>query len=346
MTSAREILVGTTRIHRPHLHPQQALTTAVLAAALTIVCIVMGSDASALPLVIGATFTGILNLTGAADMRLRAMAWTVPWLAGATLLGGLVSTWRWWELFVVALVGLGGGYAGALGQRGMLIGILTMVVYTVFAGVYATPTQALQAAFLMAAGSLLHLLVSGAWILLRSPQARRTRSEAPEPWRARLDPRRRRDDLFWHHAVRLSIALVIGSAIAEAVAWPHPYWIPMTIVWMSKPDAEGTVTRVLERIVGTAAGVAVSALLIDGLSDGDVAIPTYVGIGVFLLLAFLYANYPIAVVGVTLMVMTLLSLPGRTVIDTLDYRLVATVVAGLITLAAALSLWRRMPDPA
>lgn len=345
MAGAREILLGTASIRRPELHHRQAIITAALAAALTVLCIALDSEASALPLVLGATFTGILNLKGAFDVRVRAMAWTVPWLAGATLLGGLVSSWRWWELIIVAFVGLAGGYAGALGARGMLIGILTMVVYTVFAGVDATPAQAAQAALLMAAGSVLHLLVSTVPTLIRTPQLLGQHSEHPESWSARLDPRRRVDDLFLHHAIRLSAALVVGSAIADAVAWPHPYWIPMTIVWMSKPDAQGTVTRVVERILGTALGVAVSALLIDGISDSDIAIPIYVGIGVFLLLAFLFANYPIAVVGVTLMVLTLLSLPGRTVVDTLDFRLMATVVAGVITLAAAFTLWRRTSEP-
>lgn len=345
MASARTILIGTSRVRREHLHPRKALLTAALAAAATIACLAVGSESSALPLVIGISFTGILNLTGAPDVRVRAMAWTVPWLAGAALLGGLVSPWRWWELIVVAVVGLSGGYAGALGQRGMLISILTMVVYTVFAGVDATPAQALQAAALMAVGSLLHLMVSTVPLLLRAPASVRQRTEHLEPWSRRLDPRRRTDDLFWHHAVRLAAALVAGSAIADAVAWPHPYWIPMTIVWMSKPDAEGTVTRVVERVIGTALGVVVSAVLIDGISDSDVAITVYVGVGVFLLLAFLVANYPVAVVGVTLMVLTLLSLPGRTIVDTVDFRLMATLVAGGITLAAAFTMWRRAPDP-
>lgn len=345
MTTAREILIGTARVHRENLHPRRATITGLLALALTAACIATDSESSALPLVIGATFTGILNLTGAPDVRLRAMAWTVPWLAGATLLGGLVSTWRWYDLGVVAVVGLVGGYAGALGARGMLIGVLSMVVYTVFAGVGVSPGEAVQAALLIAVGSLLHLLISAGWILLRDRSAARRRTEHLEPWRTRLTLRRRTDDLFLHHAIRLSLALVIGTAIADAVAWPHPYWVPMTIVWMSKPDAEGTVTRVVERILGTAAGVGVAAVLIDGISDSDIAIALYTGVGVFLLLAFLFANYPIAVVGVTLMVVTLLSLPGRTVVDTLDYRLLATLVAGVITLIVALTLWRRTPTP-
>lgn len=340
MATAREILLGTTRVHREHLHARRASVTGALALILTGVCIAIGSEPSALPLVIGSTFTGILTLTGAPDTRLRAMTWTVLWLTGATLLGGLVSTWRWYDLAVVAVVGLVGGYAGALGSRGMLIGVLSMVSYTVFAGVDVSPGDAVQTAALVAAGGLLHLLVTAIWLLLRERSSLLQRTEHPEPWRARLDPRRRTDDLFLHHAIRLCVALVIGTAIADTLAWPHPYWIPMTIVWMSKPDAQGTVTRVVERILGTAVGVVVAAVLIDGISDGDIAIPLYTGIGVFLLLAFLFANYPIAVVGVTLMVITLLSLPGRTVVDTLDYRLVATLVAGAVTLAVALSLWR------
>jgi hypothetical protein len=344
VTTAREVLIGTARVRREHLHLRSALLTGVLCTLITAACIARDVESWALPMVIGCAFTGILNLTAAPDVRVKAMAWTVPWLVSATLLGGLVSNWRWFDIAVVGLVGLAGGYAGALGQRGILIGVLSMVAYTVFAGVGVPAGTALQTAVLLGAGSVLHLVISSVAMLVRSPSVVRTRTERPEPWVHRLNPRLRRDNLFLHHAVRLSLALIVGTAVADVVAWPHPYWIPMTIVWMTKPDAEGTVTRVVERVIGTIVGVGVAALLIDGVSDGDIAIALYAGLGVFLLLGFIYANYPIAVTGVTLMVITLLSFPGRSVVDTLDYRIIATVVAGVITLVAALSLWRRTPE--
>lgn len=345
MPHLREILIGSMRVRRPSLHHREAIITGLLATGLTATAIAAGQDSWALPLVLGATFTGILNLTGAPDQRARAMSWTLGWLTLVTLLGGLVSMWRWEELLVVAIVGLVGGYAGALGPRAALIGVLAMVVFTVFAGMDTDPADAVQYAVLVAVGGLIHLVISMAPTLLRAPRALLDRTEDPGPLLHRMDPRQRIDDLFLHHAVRLAVALVAGSAIAHATSWPHPYWIPMTIVWMSKPDRDGTVTRVVERILGTLLGVAVSIALINGISDDDLAISLYAGIGVFLLLAFLFANYPIAVSGVTLMVVTLLSLQGEPVLETAPFRIAATLVAGVITLAAALTMWRRMPGP-
>lgn len=346
MVSTREVLIGTTRVRREHLRFRGATVTGLLAVALTAASIAAGQGSSAMGLVLGSTFVGIMALNGAPDVRLRAMLWTILWLVGATLLGGLVSSWLWPELIVVALVGLIGGYAGALGPRGTVIGILAMVVYTIFAGSDLTATETLNAAVLVAIGGAIHVLVAITPTLLTHPHQLVTRTEHPPPVSSRLDFRRRTDDLFWHHGVRLAIALVIGSAIGHHLAWPHPYWIPMTIVWMSKPDTSGTVSRIVERIAGTLLGLGVAIVLIDGISDGTAAISLYTGIGVFIGLAFLTANYPIAVTGITLMVITLFSLQGEPVGETAPYRIAATLVAGVITAVIALTLWRSRPPRA
>lgn len=340
MTSTREVLIGTTRVHRESLQLRGAAVTGLLAVALTAASIAAGQGSSAMGLVLGSTFVGIMALSGAPDVRLRGMLWTTLWLVGATLLGGLVSPWLWPELIVVALVGLIGGYAGALGPRGTVIGILAMVVYTIFAGSDLTASETLKAAVLVAIGAGIHVLVTITPTLITHPRRLMQRTEHPPSAWARLDFRTRTDDLFWHHGVRLAIALVIGSALGHHIGWPHPYWIPMTIVWMSKPDTAGTVSRIVERIAGTLLGLGVAIVLIDGISDGTVAISLYTGIGVFIGLAFLTANYPIAVTGITLMVITLFSLQGEPVGETAPYRIAATLVAGVITAVIALTLWR------
>jgi len=343
MASTREVLIGTTRIHRESLRLRGAAVTGVLAVILTAASIALDQGSSALSLVLGSTFAGILSLNGAPDVRLRGMAWVTVWMAGATLLGGLVSPLLWPELLVVAAVGLAGGYAGALGPRGTVIGILSMVVYTVYAGSDLTVSETLRAVALVALGALIHILATAVPTILTHPRLLVHRTERPPSAWSRLDLRSRTDDLFWHHGVRLAIALVIGSALGHLLAWPHPYWIPMTIVWMSKPDTEGTVTRIVERIVGTLLGLGLSIALIEWIADDDLAIALYAGLGVFLTLAFLAANYPIAVTGITLMVITLFFLQGEPVGDTAPYRFAATLIAGAITAIVALSLWRSRP---
>ena len=343
MASARQILIGTTRVHRESIRARTALLTGLLAIAMTGVCIGTGQPSWALSLVIGVAFVGLAESSEAPDVRLRVMLWTLLWTTAGTALGGLVSSWAWPELVVVGVVGFVGGLAGTLGSRGSLIGVLSMVTYTVFAGVPDSPTSALTAALLVALGGAVMIVASLAPVLLRDPVALMRRTERPEPMIARIRAHRRRDDLFLHHALRLSIALVIGSFIAHNLAWPHQYWIPMTIVWMSRPDTNGTATRVVERILGTVVGVALSVVTIEWISSTSVAVALYTGLGTFLLLAFIQANYPIAVAGVTWMIVTLFFLLGDTVGSTAPSRIGSTLLAGVITMALALTLWRRSP---
>ena len=54
--------------------------------------------------------------------------------------------------------------------------------------------------------------------------------------------------------------MFVATAISELLAIPHAYWIPVTVAWITKPDHDGTVTRVIQRVIGTALG-----LLIIGL---------------------------------------------------------------------------------
>lgn len=339
LASAREILFGTARVRHEHLQFGRASITGIIALLLAGICVYLDQDAWAVPLVLGATFTGVLNLNGDPHERLWSMAWSLLWLSGATLLGGLISPWRWTELGVVALVGFIAGYAGTLGSRSAVMGVLALVLFTVYSGTDVTPEQALTNAGFLAVGSLLHLVIILISELIRTPRRLLRQTARPHSGQKGLIRDGYLDQSFFHHAARLAVALVLGSLIARYLAWPHPYWIPMTIVWMSKPDQTGTFSRVIERIFGTLLGLGIAILLIEWVSDNSWAISIYMGLGVFLALAFLQANYPIAVAGITLIVIALFSLLGEPVGETAHYRAAATVAAGVITALVAL-FWR------
>jgi len=340
VTSVRSALLGAAAIRKDGIRMAPAVLTGTVAGSLTLLAIALDDYPATLPLVIGAAFVGIANLNGAADVRVRTMLWTLLWITLSTLLGGTVATWNVVEIAVVGVVGLAGGFAGALGARALVTGVLAMVVYTVFSGTAMTFPDAIRAAALMALGGGVMFVVALVAILQRSGRAAFQRSETRTSFMTRLRDHRHRDDVFFHHAVRLALALMAGTALANLLAWPHEYWIPMTIVWMTRPDSDGTVSRVTERILGTFVGIALSLLLIEVVSNSPIAIAIYTILGTVLLLAFLQANYPIAVSGISLIIVALFSLLGEPVLDTIAYRATATVIAGVITIAAAFLLWR------
>lgn len=115
---------------------------------------------------------------------------------------------------------------------------------------------------------------------------------------------------------------------------PHPYWLPMSVAWMSKPDHDGTVVRVLHRLVGTVLGlIAASLVVIVFDPTGGGFFPAAI-VGVALAIAFIWANYATAVAGVTLWVVSLFAMVGDPVVSTMDARLLATAAAAVLVLAS------------
>ena len=340
MTAMRDLLHGSIAIDRSQLFFRGALIGTGVAVALTAISLSLGQDAYTLPLVIGSAFTALVYLTSKPDTRVRGMLWVISWMFVATLLGGLVSNWGWPQLLIVALVGLIGGYVGVIGPRGAMIGVLSMQVYTVFSGLPMIPTTAVKFSAVLALGGLTYLAVVTIICFLTRPSGSGPALAQVAPLSQRLDLRDPFSTHFGLHAVRLSIALVIATAFSHWVDWPHNYWIPMTIVLVSRPDTAGVASRVTQRILGTLLGVGVTMLLVAFFGDGPVAVIFYVTFGILLMQTFTRANYPISVIGTTILIMTLMILTGDPVVVTDVFRIIETLLGGALTIAAALLLWR------
>lgn len=171
-----------------------------------------------------------------------------------------------------------------------------------------------------------------------------TTGQTPAPagkglW-VRLAPQGR----FANHAVRLAVAVTLATALTTFGDFPHEYWLPMTVAWMARPDLGGTLSRVGLRVVGTIVGVTVSALILSVFNPGTVGVTLLVGVATLLAAVFIFANYAIAVVGITMFVLILFSTSGESVSEDVVLRTAATVLAGVITLAIAFIRPERQAD--
>ena len=154
---------------------------------------------------------------------------------------------------------------------------------------------------------------------------------------------RLRAHLHWsdpvaEHAIRLMIAFGGATVVSVSINASHAYWLPLTVAWIAKPDLSNTVSRVTMRILGTMAGLVVVTvvLLIARELPGElVLLSITVGLAGATALAYLNANYPLAVIGITAYVLLVEHVSG----DGTDYdiiaRLVATMLAGLWVLLVA-----------
>lgn len=256
-----------------------------------------------------------------------------------TMLGGMVSDSTVANVVVGGLLALACGFAGAAGPSWMFGGVLTLVVYTIFGG---APIQ------LLAAGQNMVWMAIGGAVLIasavvahsvarlgsrRPPMPPAPAGSSDPPWvqaRAHLH----RHDLFVGHAVRLSLVLMVAIVLERVFDYPHSYWIPMTVAWITRPDLQGTVERTILRVVGTLVGIAIAGTFIIRLEPDNAVSVIMASIAVFIVLSFLVPNYAIAVTGITIFVFFLFDIVGYPIDQMIETRIVSTLIAaGLVIVA-------------
>jgi uncharacterized membrane protein YccC len=112
------------------------------------------------------------------------------------------------------------------------------------------------------------------------------------------------------HAIRLMIAFGGATVVAVSINASHAYWLPLTVAWIAKPDLSNTVSRVTMRILGTMAGlvlVTVILLIARELPGELVILSITVGLAGAIALAYLNANYPLAVIVIARLIATMLA---------------------------------------
>jgi len=325
----RDLVVGTLRVDRSRLTLWSALRAGLVFAVLVTWALRSGHDELAFPLALGLLFVAIADSGEDVGRRWRTMLWTIGWLCMATLLGDVGSGQVMVGLILAAGFSLAAGLAGALGIRAGLIGTLSLVMYIVFDGAPATVRTTAEDVAAVAVGGLMMMLVT---VLPHAFDRRlwHAPSVTPTPMRERLRGLMNFDDDFVRHAIRLAVVIGATTLFADLTTFPHEYWLPMTVAWITKPDRDGTVNHIAGRITGTIIGVLIAALLADVLHVGTAGIAIAAGVGAAVAVGFIFANYAIAVTGVTMLVVGLLSYDGDPIGETIEYRLSMTLIAGLI----------------
>ena len=308
--------------------------------------ILIGRDdvRSALPFGVGVLFTAMVDHGGALSHRLRPMVGTGIAITLGTGLGGLVSDGTWAHIVAGGILAVLCGYAGAAGPDWMFGGVLTLVVFTIFSGAPIELLAAGENAAWMGIGSVT-LIVSMLLARAATHLARRrpvatvaststAAGAAAGTARSRAAAHLHWSDQYVLHAVRLAIVIVIAITLEELLDFPHSYWIPMTVAWITRPDLDGTVERVILRVVGTLVGIAFAGTFILTLDPGNPTSVLMSSLAVFIVLVFLAPNYAIAVVGITIFVFFLFNVVGYPPKQMIETRIVATLMAAALVAIA------------
>ena len=156
-------------------------------------------------------------------------------------------------------------------------------------------------------------------------------------WRVR--PHLRLSDPFMRHAIRLAALIAIATALSKVDGFPHGYWLPMTIAWISRPDFAGTAVKTFARVLGTLAGLFAVVLVVTLFGSSPwVIVPTLV-VTAMCVYAFAIPNYTIMTAGITAYIVALFVFAGDPLREDVPARAIATFGAALLVLIGAY-VWR------
>lgn len=295
-----------------------------------------------LDLGIAAAFGAFASLYGGrrpSRMRWRTQAWMGALLTTCATVGALVGTtsWRAWLAvpLVAAVAGLATWASDRQGWRPPGPFFLVFAAGACASVPFAPADVPLVPA--IAAATVALAVGIGALEHVAFPT---TKPAPPPPAR---DPRIR-----WQVA-RAVVAVAVAGSIATALAGTlpggdHPYWAMLaSVVAFAVPHVHGQLARGLQRVLGTAAGLAVAGLLlaIDLPPLATIAVVVVLQAVVELVIGW---NYGAGLVAITPLALLLVHLAAPVPVDALLLsRLVETVLGvavGSLAIVAIRPWWR------
>ena len=167
------------------------------------------------------------------------------------------------------------------------------------------------------------------------------RVESSKPWRLRLNgtlatlrANLNLQSAACRHAIRLAVCIAVADALARGFSLRRSYWLPMTVAMVLRSDFAATFSRGVLRLLGTFAGLIFATLLFHALPAGALAPVLAIAALTFIIRWAGPAHYGVAVMGITALVVLLLSLTGAVPREVMAARLLNTTAGGVIALLA------------
>src|SRR4051794_23135378 len=234
-----------------------------------------------------AMFSGFIAFDAPARVRVRWQLFCAPLVGIAAALGVLTSQTVPTAILGMAVIAAIGGYMVAVSLRMAIAGLSVVLTFLVAQGLWLEPLQAWDALTIGTCGGL----GQAAWAAVAWGVADRGREQpfalraAAAETAAKLRARFNLADSALRHALRFGIALGIGVGIYRIIGFhDHGYWVPLTILFVLKPDPDQTAERIAMRAAGTVAGLILATALAEIL--GDALIPSTIVLTVAAALSF------------------------------------------------------------
>jgi len=292
----------------------------------------------------GALLAGFVAMDGPALARSAWQAAVAPLIGLGAALGALTANSAPLAVASLAIVGVIAGYCSAVSLRFAIAGLNVALSLLITQGLPISAADAPEALLFGTLGGLAQatfslLVYAAGERAADSPEDRWSTARAVAALRANLTPRSQ----SFQHGLRLGLAL----GVAVAAYWligieEHGFWIPLTVLFVLRPDYDTTFDRLVLRAVGTVAGLVIATALSEWLAGDGVAIAVALTISAGFAYGMLPVQYALFTTAVTSFAVLLADTLGDPALLDAEERGAATAIGIAITLVIFL-LW---PSPA
>jgi hypothetical protein len=287
----------------------------------------------------GALLAGFIAFDAPARTRVVWQLLSAPAIGAAGALGALTGEPGWLAASTMAGFAAIAGMTVAVSPRLSIVGLTCVLALLLGQGLSLTADQAPEALLLGGAGALLQALTSvAAWSRDRVVERIDLAGGLERASRAVRANLQLRSPTF-RHAVRWGTALGIGVGVYHLVdLGAHGYWVPLTILFVLRPEPDETLERIAMRAAGTVAGLALAtplAMLIGPLPVVEALAIAIAAAFSFALIAIEYALFTAAITAFIILTSHAL---GQGAEQAAGQRALATAI-GLVIVVLALTVW-------
>ena len=299
----------------------------------------------------GALLAGFPALDAPARTRAAWQGAAAPLIGLTAALGALTGSSAVLAVVTMAVVGAAAGYCFSVSLRLAIAGLSVALSLLIAQGLPLDAADALPALLFAAAGGICQALFSFAvWAWERMRRESRVHMRPRHParpapvwdWgggvadlRANLTLR----STSARHAIRFGGALAAGVAAYWLLDMhEHGFWIPLTILFVMRPEEEETFHRLILRAIGTAVGLVIATALSHWLQGDGVALALALTIATAFAYGLLTVQYALFTTAITTYAVLLADTLGEPVLHAAGQRALATAI-GIAISAAAFLIW-------
>lgn len=290
-----------------------------------------------------ALINGFPGMDAPARPRAGWQAVGAPLIGVAAALGILSSQTGPTAVLALGLVGALAGYCFCVSLRLAILGLSVTLGVLISQGLFLPAGDAWPALAYATLGGLTQV----AWSLLVWVAVDRTAEETEKGWStgaalAALRSNVTLESQSARHAIRFGAVLAAGVAAYWLLGMDdHGYWIPLTILFVMRPERDETDHRLVLRAVGTVVGLLLATALAEAFEGDDLVVGAVLTVAAALSFGLLTVQYALFTAAITTYVVLISTTLGEGAFEAAGQRATGTALGILIAFLA----WRLWSNP-